>query len=361
MSGKSNILDVFRFLQDLVAPSQNSLGGLNKALNPRNGFKNVAWRGEENPMMEFTVEGDTVLNGRSMAWIYEISLLGNFQWGSAQVHQESLIVRDGEEQHFLIKTENQQRNSYAFDGKIMSQVSDTNNVSLEYEYPNWQGNFLRRLILSWRFYSLLPPLMRTPNTTAAANLLETHGENLSAWLMQLQTRYSESFERLRSAAKDVFPSLDSIFTTPTHQTTVYLDSREKFLKRSVTVGEMSDGELAFLALLSLLYAPEELGGKAYFVEEPENHLHPKLMTTIVDLLRQVQLEMPNEMQRQFVITTHSPYLIDKFSIDELVVLNRREGATSLLRPGDQKQLRELLSNEEIGLGDLYYSGALSLA
>jgi predicted ATPase len=361
MSGKSNFLDFFKFIQDLVVPSQGSLSGVNNALNPRNGFKNVAWRGEDNPMIQFTLEGDTVFDGRSLAWVYEISLLGNFQWGSAQVHQENLTFHDGREQYLLIKTENQQRNAYGWDGKVISQISDTNKLSLEYEYPNWPANFLKRSIMSWRFYSLLPPLMRTPNPTAATYSLEPHGENLSAWLMQLQTRYSEHFERLRSAAKDVFPSLDSVFTTPTHQTTVYLDSREKFLKRSVTVGEMSDGELAFLAFLSLLYAPEELGGETYFIEEPENHLHPKLMTTIVDLLRQIQLELPKERQRQFVITTHSPYLIDRFSIDELIVLNRREGATSFLRPGDQKQLRELLNNEEIGLGDLYYSGALSLA
>jgi predicted ATP-dependent endonuclease of OLD family len=85
------------------------------------------------------------------------------------------------------------------------------------------------------------------------------------------------------------------------------------------------------------------------------------MTVLVDLLRQIQIEIPPEKHPQFVITTHSPYLVDRFSIDELVVLSRREGESTFFRPGDKTQLRELVDNAEIGLGDLYYSGALKLA
>jgi predicted ATPase len=179
--------------------------------------------------------------------------------------------------------------------------------------------------------------------------------------MLLETRHSDCFERIKSAAKDVFPSLENIFTSPTAQTTVYLASTEKFLAAPVTVAEMSDGELAFLALLSLIYAPPQPHVDLYLIEEPENHLHPKLMAVLVDLLRQIQLEVPPERHPQFVITTHSPYLVDKFSIEELVILSRQEGETTFSRPRDKKQLRDLVNNAEIGLGDLYYSGALSLA
>jgi predicted ATPase len=74
--------------------------------------------------------------------------------------------------------------------------------------------------------------------------------------------------------------------------------------------EMSDGELAFVALLSLIYGPAELGAGLYCIEEPENHLH------------------------------------------------KRQGATIVTYPRDKAHLREPLQNEELGLGDLVYSGAL---
>jgi len=361
MSGKSNFLDFFMFIQDLLVPRSGMHPGVQNALNPRYGFRRVAWNGgEENPVIHFTLEGESVQNKQQFDWQYELELLGN-QWGGAQVLNESLIVKHSGESRSLIETKDQQRSILGPKGQSIVQSSDSSKLAIEYELPNWEGNFLRHSIFSWRFYSLLPPLMRGQNPTAAADFLTKHGENLSAWLMLLQTRYSDCFERIKSAATDVFPGLENIFTSPTAQTTVYLASTEKFLNHPITVAEMSDGELTFLALLSLLYAPSQPPADLCLIEEPENHLHPRLMTALVDLLRQIQIEIPSERHPQFVITTHSPYLVDRFSISELVVLSRREGESTFFRPGDKTQLRELVDNAEIGLGDLYYSGALKLA
>jgi len=47
---------------------------------------------------------------------------------------------------------------------------------------------------------------------------------------------------------------------------------------------MSDGELAFLAWTSLILAPKELGAELYLIEEPENHLHPRLIEVMFELL-----------------------------------------------------------------------------
>jgi predicted ATPase len=80
---------------------------------------------------------------------------------------------------------------------------------------------------------------------------------------------------------------------------------------------------------------------------------------LVTVLKQVQEEFLPEQRAQIVLATHSPYLIDKFSLDELIVLEKHEGATVVTRPSDKTHLRDLLKNEEIGLGELFYSGALS--
>ena len=201
--------------------------------------------------------------------------------------------------------------------------------------------------------------MRIFNQSVATEFLQEHGGNLGSWLMTLQTKHGPSFERIVRVAKDAFPGLERLFTVPTQQGQVFLASQEKYLKRPVPVFGMSDGELAFIALLSLIFSPPELGAPLYCVEEPENHLHPRLLTTLVEVLKQVQGEFSPEERAQIVITTHSPYLIDKFSLDELIVLEKREGETVPIRPSDKVHLRDLLEKEEIGLGDLYYSGALS--
>jgi predicted ATPase len=177
--------------------------------------------------------------------------------------------------------------------------------------------------------------------------------------MMLQTRFPESFAKIKSVTRDAFPEVEDLFTWPTQQATVFMASREKHLKGPISVWQMSDGQLAFIALLSLVYCPSELGAGLYCIEEPENHLHPRLLETLVELLKQVQDDLGPERSAQVMVSTHSPYLVDKVGLDELVVAERREGTTQFTRPSGKGHLRELLAREEAGLGDLYYSGALS--
>jgi predicted ATPase len=123
---------------------------------------------------------------------------------------------------------------------------------------------------------------------------------------------------------------------------------------------MSAGELAFIAFLSLIFSPPELTGTLYCVEDLENYLHPRLMETLLEVLRQSQVEWEHKREAsQIVMTTHSPFVVDKTKLDEIIFVENREGATGCSRPSDKPHLQKLLEDEEIGLGDLVYSGALS--
>ncbi len=121
---------------------------------------------------------------------------------------------------------------------------------------------------------------------------------------------------------------------------------------------MSDGELAFAALMSLILAPKKLTPPLLCIEEPENYLHPKLLETVVEVLNQRALELGSGAS-QMIATTHSPYLVDKLNLEDLVVAEKEKGATKFTRPSTKKKLRDLLSRREMGLGELWFSGALS--
>jgi predicted ATP-dependent endonuclease of OLD family len=96
------------------------------------------------------------------------------------------------------------------------------------------------------------------------------------------------------------------------------------------------------------------------VEDLENYLHPRLMQTLLEVLRQSQDEWEKKREAaQIVMTTHSPFVVDKTKLDEIVFVENKHGATSCSRPSDKPHLRKLLQDEEIGLGDLVYSGALN--
>ena len=362
MSGKSNFIDAFRFLVDLLVPASGSQG-INSALVKRGGFEEVAWKGEGAVnVVSFSLEGTvTGKPGKPSRWTYDVEILGERRYGSATIQREELTLFGSGEPLQLVTTGQGKRFLNSKNRPAISQIQDSNRLALEYELPDWEGNEVRASIRSWRFYRMIPQLMRQANQAAAAQVLSEYGENLGAWLLLLQTRHGEQFHRLVNVCREAFPELQDVLSWPTQQSTVYIASREKYLSSATTVWQMSDGELAFIALLSLVLAPAELGSEMYFVEEPENCLHPRLLTILVDVLKQVQMELGEEKSAQLVISTHSPQLIDKYSIEDLILFRRDRGATECVRPSNNEHFKKLVDSGEIGLGDLYYSGALACA
>lgn len=367
LSGKSNILDVFRFFRDMLLVSDISLIGVGNAFTRRLGFSEVAWKGDDPGVISIGLDGKfapTAFDqpyealGSPTTWKYDITFAA-MPNGWVTVQNEVLEFSDGSRRAKIIDTIEGKRQLFSWNGQKVSDVDDRSRSALEFEIPAWDGNRIRSMIRMWRFYGFIPSTMRTLNPTTAANALNEHGENLSAWLMTLQTRHRDAFDKLVQVVRDVFPELNELYAWTTEQATVFAVSKEIGLKRLTPVSQMSDGQLCFIAMASLILAPDELGVPLVCVEEPENYLHPKLMETLVTLLNQRQDELGVDRAAQLLITTHSPHVIDRFSLDDLIVVQKREGTTVCTRPREKKHLRDLLAREEAGLGQLYYSGALS--
>jgi len=340
----------------------------------------MVWKGGDTTLVSIGLEGDELAGPMATdvsKWSYALQILGD-QFGKAVVQDEALEFRSGDAVQTLIDASAGRRrfgkwswepeqgpdgrpSPQNLTGPELAAVGiQPDRSALEFERPDWKGNAFREYILKWRFYSVVPSSMKTANQSLAVPYLQEHGENFSSWLMTLQTKYGDEFERIARVARDAFPGLERLFTQPTQQATVLAATREKHLKGTISLKQMSDGELAFIALLSLIFSPPELASTLLVIEEPENYLHVRLLITFVELLRQVQQESSLRCP-QVVITSHSPHLIDQFKLDELIVLEKREGATTVTRPADREHLRKLLEEEDVGLGSLYYSGALSSA
>ena len=85
---------------------------------------------------------------------------------------------------------------------------------------------------------------------------------------------------------------------------------------------ISDGTYNILALLTAVYQSDD---KPQFlcIEEPENGLHPQVLMTLVEFFRK-QCE---EKGHYIWLNTHSESLVRGLTTDEIVLVNKREGAT----------------------------------
>jgi predicted ATPase len=356
MGGKSNILDALRFLYESWFPQPGTYGPVN-ALARRGGVDEVLWKGGQDKLLSISIEFEDPAQPANH-FDYTIELVSGAA-GYVNIQAEQLILREGEKQYQLIERDKQ--------GRWLVNANSDRLVSIQAERsamelapPNWDGYPLKWFAQNWRQYQLVPALMNQVNQVTTGGVLQPHGENLSAWLMWLQTRSPQSFDRISEVARDVFPEIRRLLTWPTQQGTVFLTSQEQALLRSTPVYQMSSGEIAFIAFLSLICAPDDLSGTLFLIEEPENHLHPKLLETLISLLRQVRQEVEdrNVARSQIVLTTHSPYMLDQVNLDEIVWVEKKEGETRVLRPNDKKHLRRLVDDKALGLGELMFSGAL---
>ncbi len=355
MAGKSNIIDMFRFLTHIAST------GLTAAINARGGFSEIFWKGADEGQILISLLGEFFWQeNEKRKYEYEISLAGSTKIGTGTffVEKETLKRCDIGAGYILAKFQNGKGKGFNADGSVAFEEEESSIKSfLEYSIPGWEGMAIKRSMMPWHFYRLIPQAMRQFNAVGEQFFLKENGDNLSAWLLTLQTKYSDEFKRLEEALKDIVPEIIGISSPPTQTGLTSLLMKEKYLKRPTNLWKVSDGVLQFIALLSLIFAPPELGSPLVCIEEPENHLHPKLVESLVELLNQRQMELSDNVG-QLMVTTHYPYLIDMMSLDDLLAVVKEEGATRCFRAATKEHLKTLLEQGDLSPSDLWYSGAL---
>lgn len=112
---------------------------------------------------------------------------------------------------------------------------------------------------------------------------------------------------------------------------------------------LSDGTLRYLSLLAVLYSPYK--PSLVCIEEPELGLHPDILPTIAEILKEVSNET------QIVVTTHSNIIIDALtsSPEDVIVCENEDGYTTMQRL-KEKELKVWL--EKYTLGELWSKGQI---
>jgi len=354
MAGKSNIIRALKFLTHV------SSIGLTEAITKAGGFSGILWAGTDEGKIAFLLTEEIIFpnDEKPRTYEYEIVLIGSASTAAFVLEKETLKRHDAGGEYILADFRSGQGKGFHPDGSVAFEQKERSEKSfLEYSVPGWEGMGAKQVFSRWQFFHLISLAMREVNVISKQFFLNEHGNNLASWLNTLQTTYPDEFKRLSQVIMDVMPDIIGIFTPPTQMGTTFVQIKEKHLKRSMNIWSISDGALQFLALLSLIFAPAELGAPLYCIEEPETHLHPQLIDSLVEILLQRQQEAAKNAS-QIIVTTHHPYLIDKLSIDDLIAVYKKDGSTKCIRGADKKDLKILLEQGDLSLSDFWYSGAL---
>ena len=334
-SGKSTLFDVFAFLSECFTV------GLRQACNKRGGLKELRTRGCDGPI-EFELKyreepGTPIIT-------YHLSI--NEDAEDPFVETEWLQWRLGSRGKPVRFLNFYQGRGTVVAGKTPDEADERINEQLD-DPSALAANMLgqlarhprvsafRRFIIDWYLSDLSTDATRQAANDGPQKRLSPTGDNLPNVIQYLQERYPERLEKIISILSDRVPRLEKVDTELMMSGRRLLKIKDAPFEQPILAKFASDGTLKLLSYLTLFHNPQppQLIG----IEEPENYLHPRLLTGLVGEFLEVL------MFSQLIITTHSPHLVNELSAEEVWVLYRDEqGFTVCKRASDMLGVEQLL-------------------
>jgi predicted ATPase len=174
--------------------------------------------------------------------------------------------------------------------------------------------------------------------------LRSDGGNLAPVLLRLQETDIARYKLIVRQISRILPTFQDFELQPAYGK-VELRWRGKYSDKTFGAHLTSDGSLRLFCLLTLLNLPGEALPDVLLLDEPELGLHPHAITLISTMLKRVS------QSRQVILATQSPYMVDCFELDNIIVADLKDGATSL-RNLSREQYQEWL-NDEYQVSDLW--------
>ena len=209
-------------------------------------------------------------------------------------------------------------------------------------------------ILNWvqeiGIYDFDPKLSKRAIPIAGRSGLEMDGSNLAIVLNNVISD-KEKRRSFLNLFRDLLPFIDSIDVERGANRSIFFKLREKYSKDDLPSFLISDGTVNIITLLIALYFQQK---PFAIIEEPERNIHPYLISKLMDMFREAS------QQKQILATTHNPEMVKPADWENLLLVTRdKEGFSQITRPADSDQVRIFLKNE-IGIDELFVDNLLGI-
>ena len=326
-SGKSNFLDVFRFLRTIA---QSEGGGLQKALKDRGGLTKLrSLHARKDPEVRIEIELSESASDSSPTWRYVLAFKSE---GKGQ-------------QRVLITVES----VYHRDEEVLSRprpedLSDPARLTQTHlEQINNNANFreLGDYFASTTYLHLVPQLLKhTDEISGRIIENDPFGQGLLQRIAKTQPRTRKArLDRIQKALEIAVPQFSELeFEQDAVTGSPHLKANFKHWRVHGSwqrEDQFSDGTLR---LLGLLWALQE-GDGLLLLEEPELSLNDAITEHIPLIIDRVLRK--RKSSRQVLISTHSDNLIAEVSDPQAVLLLAPSANGSIIRTPDEDETQAM--------------------
>jgi predicted ATPase len=326
-SGKSNLLDIFRFLRDIATAEG---GGLQKAVKQRGGvskLRSLAARRDPEILIALTLSETP---DGPLTWSYELSFTQESRGKRNTVVKSEKVSRDG---RTILERPNHEDET---DAQRLTQTA------LEQINANQDFRDIAYFLQNITYLHLVPQLLRFVDSIQGRVLEnDPFGQGFLERIAKTPEKTRRvRLKRMEDALKIAVPKLKELEfvrdqdTGRPHLQALYSHWRPNagFQQED----QFSDGTLR---LIGLLWSLQE-GDSLLLLEEPELSLNAGIVVHLASLVARVQ----RARRRQVLISTHSDALLSDPGIDgkEVLLLTPGSEGTEAAVASDLTEVRALL-------------------
>lgn len=186
---------------------------------------------------------------------------------------------------------------------------------------------LRDFIIGWYVSYFSVDETRGQPEAGPQERLSRTGDNVANVIQYLAEQHPDRLEKIFNVLRARVPRVERVLAETMPDGRLLLQIKDAPFDKPVLAKFALDGTLKMLAYLVLLYdpAPPAFVG----IEEPENFLHPRLLSELAEECRTAS------ERSQLLVTTHSPFFVNALRAEEVRVLYRDEkGYTQVVRAAD---------------------------
>jgi predicted ATPase len=322
-SGKSNLLDAFRFMHDIV----KSGGGLRYAVATLGGIEKIrCFSAEENSPVTIGID---LLDDNNITWSYGLVISQQSPGNRNVMIQQETVLKNGEN---LVTRPN--TNDTA-DTELLTQTY------LEQTTTNKDFRDMVRFLEDMKYTHLVPQFLKHPETFNGNLPEDPFGKDFLKTIAGAPEPLKHQWlEKINGILQTALPQPINLKYDDqrSHLVVTYSHSNDGITQDET---DLSDGTLRLLGLLWSI-----LDGKGLLLlEEPELSLHTSVIEKLAGLFYSIQCF--TNQPRQLIVTTHSAELLSDRSISLSQIL--------LLRAEDDNTIAEMADDKE-AIADLLEGG-----
>ena len=218
-------------------------------------------------------------------------------------------------------------------------------------YLYFIGGPLLRDLRGISIYNFDPRLPQKSQTITGKAELEQDGSNLAIILKNILRR-GDSRRKLFNLLKELLPFVSDLSVQEFVDKSLLFKLRETYFGRKFLPAPLaSDGTINIIALLIALYFEEK---SVVVIEEPERNIHPYLISKVMDMMKEAS------RQKQIVCTTHNPEMVRNADLQTILLITRdKNGFSSVSKPSEKDEVKEFLQ-DDMGIEELYVQNLLGI-